>query len=257
MNILQEITQRNRVSLQERKSKIPFATLSLRAEELPAPQSFTDVFNSPGIHVIAELKSASPSKGVIRESLQIPQLARSLEASGATALSVLTEPFFFSGSLHNLELASQSCTLPLLRKDFIFDPYQVAEAKLCGASAILLIAAMLSMEEFRALSEYAHRLGLKVLGEAHTEQELEIVQTADLIGINARNLRDFSTSLTGSAALIAKADLGKPVIAESAVKTAEDIRFLQAAGAKGFLIGETLMRAPSPAEKLKELLSCF
>ena len=255
-DILHEIVERNRPALEERKRDLPFAELAARIADAPARPKFAEAFRGPGIHVIAELKKASPSKGMIRENLDVPVLAKQLEGAGAAALSVLTEPFYFRGGLENLRRAAATVSLPLLRKDFIFDPYQILEAKVCGASAVLLIAAMLKADEFRRLLDFAHETGLDVLGEAHTEAELELAATADLAGVNARDLKTFSTSLESSAALIAKLkNSGMPVVAESAVRTAEDIRMLHEAGASGFLIGETLMRAADPGAKLKELLA--
>ena len=256
MNILHEIVERNRPLLAERKARVSLAALEAGLKNVPARPGFAAAFAGAGVHVIAELKSASPSRGVIREPLAVKELAGSLAAAGAAALSVLTEPLYFHGSLENLQLAASAVPLPLLRKDFIVDPYQIAEAKACGASAVLLIAALLDKAAFAELANYAHALGLDVLGEVHTEAEIETVAPADLIGVNARDLRDFSTSLERSAALIATLHTEKPVIAESAVRTGEEMRRLRAAGASGFLIGETLMRAPDPGEKLKELLSC-
>ena len=254
MNILLEIVEKNRPALEARKRQVPAAELEKRLPELPARPDFAAAFSGPGMHVIAELKKASPSKGLIREKLDVPSLASALEKAGAAALSVLTEPFYFRGSLDNLRLAAQSCGLPLLRKDFIFDPYQILEAKCAGASAVLLIGAMLDPAAFRELAGYAHRLNLRVLGEVHCEEELAIVEDADLLGVNARDLRTFSTSLEHSAKLIRLAAGAKPVIAESAVKSREDMQMLVAAGASGFLIGETLMRAAEPGEKLREMI---
>ena len=255
--ILEQIVERNRPALEQRKLAVPFRELEAAAADVPVRPGFAEAFRGPGVHVIAELKKASPSKGVIRESLDVPFLAKRLEAAGAAALSVLTEPFYFQGSLDNLRSAAGAVGLPLLRKDFIFDPYQILEAKLNGASAVLLIAAMLNADEFRRLLEFAHSVGLDVLGEAHTEEELELAVTADLAGVNARDLRTFSTSLERSAALIAKLKgCGKPVVAESAVRNRDDIRMLQDAGASGFLIGETLMRGDDPGVELGRLLQC-
>jgi len=255
-DILHEIVERNRPALEERKRKLPFAELAAMAADAPARPKFAEAFRGPGIHVIAELKKASPSKGLIRENLDVPALAKQLEDAGAAALSVLTEPFYFRGGLENLRKAAGTVSLPLLRKDFIFDPYQILEAKANGASAVLLIAAMLDADTFRRLLDFAHENGLDVLGEAHTESELELASAADLAGVNARDLKTFSTSLESSAALIAKLkSSGKPVIAESAVRNRDDIRMLQETGAAGFLIGETLMRAATPGDKLKELLA--
>ena len=256
-NILNEIVEQNRPALELKKQDMPFERLAAVAADAPKRASFTDAFRGPGIHVIAELKKASPSKGLIRENLDVPMLAKSLKDAGAAALSVLTEPFYFRGGLDNLRIASETVSIPLLRKDFIFDTYQILEAKANGASAILLIAAMLNADEFKRLLDFAHQNGLAVLGEAHTESELEVASAADLVGVNARDLKTFSTSLERSAELIATLkSCGKPVIAESAVRTHEDILMLQSSGASGFLIGETLMRAADPGAKLKELLQC-
>jgi len=253
--ILEQIVARNRPALEERKRALPAAELAAMAADAPERPGFADAFRGPGIHVIAELKKASPSKGVIRETLDVPYLAKRLEDAGAAALSVLTEPFYFQGSLDNLRNAARTVRLPLLRKDFIFDPYQILEAKASGASAVLLIAAMLEADEFRRLLDFAHGNGLDVLGEAHTESELELAASADLAGVNARDLRTFSTSLERSAGLIAMLkDCGKPVVAESAVRNREDVLMLQAAGASGFLIGETLMRGDDPGAELGRLL---
>ena len=256
-SILNEIVEKNREALELKKQYVPFQDMAAKAAEAPERASFTDAFRGPGIHVIAELKKASPSKGLIRENLDVPVLAESLKDAGAAALSVLTEPFFFKGGLENLRLTSESVSIPLLRKDFIFDPYQILEAKASGASAVLLIVAMLKPDEFKRLLDFAHLCGLAVLGEAHTEDELALAASADLIGVNARDLKTFSTSLERSAGLIAMLKgCGKPVVAESAVRIHMDILMLQNAGATGFLIGETLMRAADPGAKLKELLQC-
>ncbi len=256
-NILDEIVAQNREVLELKKKGMPFKMIASLAADAPERASFTDAFRGPGIHVIAELKKASPSKGMIREDLDVPVLAKSLLDAGAAALSVLTEQFFFLGGLKNLRAAAKTVAIPLLRKDFIFDEYQILEAKANGASAILLIAAMLNADEFKRLLDFAHQYGLTVLGEAHTESELETASSADLVGVNARDLKTFSTSLERSAELIAKLKgCGKPIIAESAVRTHKDIVMLQNAGATGFLIGESLMRAADPGAKLKELLTC-
>ena len=256
-DILNEIVERNRPALELKKQDLPFDRLAALAAEAPERASFVEAFRGSGIHVIAELKKASPSKGLIRENLDVPVLAKTLKDAGAAALSVLTEPFYFKGGLENLRLAAETVSLPLLRKDFIFDPYQILEAKASGASAVLLIAAMLNADEFRRLLEFAHQCGLAVLGEAHTKSELELAASADLVGVNARDLKTFSTSLERSAELIVQLkSCEKPVVAESAVRTHEDINMLHGAGATGFLIGETLMRAADPGAKLKELLPC-
>ena len=254
MNILSEIVAKLRPRLEERKRTLHRDTLEALAANAPKRAPFAAAFRTPGLHVIAELKKASPSKGLIREHLDVQTLAAELAQNGATALSVLTEPNYFLGSEANLSLAAKTVAIPLLRKDFIFDEYQILEAKLLGASCVLLIAAMLSPERFKELLDFAHSMGLAVLGEAHTEAELAIAVQADLVGVNARNLKSFETSLETSAALIAKIPSTSIAIAESAIRNADDIHTLQASGARGFLIGETLMRAEQPGQALKELL---
>ena len=255
MNILSEIVEKLRPRLEERKRILHPDTLTRLAENAPSRPAFAQAFHAPGLHIIAELKKASPSKGVIRQTLDVPTLAAELAENGATALSVLTEPNYFLGDEQNLALAAKAVRIPLLRKDFIFDEYQVLEAKALGASCILLIAAMLTDGRFRALLAFAHSLGLDVLGEAHTEDELERVSQADLIGVNARNLKTFGTSLELASSLIRKVPSGRIAIAESAVQSRADMEMLADAGARGFLIGENLMRAEHPGLRLKELLS--
>ena len=256
MNILAEIVEKLKPRLEERKRVLPMDVLAEHAAQAPARPKFTDAFRGDGLRIIAELKKASPSKGLIRNNLDVRSLATELAANGAAALSVLTEPNYFLGSEENLSMAAQSVSIPLLRKDFIFDEYQILEAKALGASCVLLIAAMLPAERFLQLLEYAHFQGLDVLGEAHSEEELKTAVTADLVGVNARDLRTFGTSLERSAELIRTIPEDCIAIAESAVRSRADMEMLPAAGAKGFLIGETLMRAEHPGLKLKELLQC-
>ena len=256
MNILAEIVEKLKPRLEERKRALPLETLAERAAQAPARPKFADAFRGDGMHIIAELKKASPSKGLIRNDLDVKSLSAELAANGAAALSVLTEPNYFLGSEENLAIAAKTVSIPLLRKDFIFDEYQILEAKALGASCVLLIAAMLPAERFHQLLEYAHAQGLDVLGEAHSEEELKTAVTADLVGVNARDLRTFGTSLERSAALIRTIPKDRVAIAESAVRNRADMDMMTAAGAKGFLIGETLMRAEHPGLKLKELLQC-
>ncbi len=258
-DILKEIVERNRPLLEARKDALPQEELRERALQAPKRTSFAEAFREHGglPRIIAELKAASPSRGVIRETLAVEALAPELAASGACALSVLTEPLYFHGSLQNLRLAAQNTALPLLRKDFLVDEYQLLEAKAAGASAVLLIAALLPPSRFQELLEQAHALGLEVLGEAHCVEELETAGQADLLGVNARDLKTFRTSLEHSARVLRLAKERfpeKPLIAESAVQTPEDLSFLANAGADGFLVGERLMRAASPGAALKELL---
>ena len=213
-----------------------------------------------GAAVIAELKKASPSRGVIRESLPVAQLARELEQAGAVALSVLTEPEFFQGSLANLAEASKSTRLPCLCKDFILDPFHILQARAHGADAVLLIAAALSQSEMQDLHQAARKLDLDALCEVHNEAELEraIVAGCDLIGVNSRDLRTFQVD-RGNLLHLAKKLPQKDVVrvAESGISSAAEMRELAGAGYQAFLIGESLMRAPSPGVALRELLAAF
>ena len=247
-HILDTIVARLRPEVERQKRLHP-----LDAADLPPIPSFRGAF--PG--VIAELKQASPSKGLIRADFQPVPLALELEAAGAAALSVLTEPNYFLGSLEYLTAVTDRVKLPVLRKEFIFDPYQILEARRSGAAAVLLIAALLPQAELLRLAEYALRLGMDVLGEAHNAEEVArlLDSPVTLIGVNARDLRTFATDLGGVAELLKPIPPERLPIAESAITSAADLRRLREAGAQGFLIGETLMRAPSPGAKLRELLA--
>jgi indole-3-glycerol phosphate synthase len=205
--------------------------------------------------VIAEVKKASPSKGVLREHFVPAEIAHSYERGGAACLSVLTDVRFFQGSAAYLQEARAACKLPVLRKDFIVDTYQIVEARAMGADAILLIAAALTTPQMRELEAFAHSFGLAVLVEVHDEQELEEALTlkTPLIGINNRNLRTFETDLAVSEYLLPKAPRTATVISESGMKEAEDIARLYASGARGFLIGETLMRSDDPTATIASL----
>ena len=209
--------------------------------------------------VIAELKKASPSKGLIRPNFDVLQLAVELEQSGAACLSVLTDEQFFQGSLRNLELASQSVHIPCLRKDFIVDEYQILEARAHRADAILLIVAALDQDQLVALYRHAKDLGLDALVEVHDSAELDRALAAgcDLIGVNNRNLHTFEVSLNTSVELAPRIPADVVKVAESGIDSAADISRLRDSGFEAFLIGERLMRAPHPGDTLRELLgSC-
>jgi indole-3-glycerol phosphate synthase len=209
-----------------------------------------------GPAVIAELKKASPSRGLIRPDFDVAALAKELADGGAAALSVLTEEHFFQGSLHNLEVASQSCDLPCLRKDFVVDEFQLLEARAHRADAILLIAAALSDLELRELATQAHALELDVLCEVHTAEELDRVFDlgCDAVGVNNRDLRTFAVRLDVSLDLASRLPPGAVHVSESGIERAEDLTRLRAAGFHAFLIGESLMRQPDPGRALGTLL---
>jgi len=259
MPILDDIITRTREDLESSRLRLPEERLRKLALEVKPPYDFAAALRpQPGgpPRIIAEMKKASPSKGLIRADFGVVSLARELAQHGAAALSVLTEPRFFKGSPDYLRAAVANVTIPVLRKDFIIDLYQVYEARAWGASAILLIAAALDPAEFAALHRLARDLGLAVLAEVHDREELKWVldSGAEIIGVNSRDLRTFETSFEAARALIAEIPSGRIAVAESAIRTADDIRRLRDAGASAFLIGEVLMRAPKPGEKLKELL---
>jgi indole-3-glycerol phosphate synthase len=209
-----------------------------------------------GVAIIAELKKASPSKGLIRSEFDVRALSTELELAGAAALSVLTDEEFFQGSLENLELASATTNLPCLRKDFIVDEFQLLEARAFRADAVLLIVAALSQTDLESLARRAREFNLDVLCEVHDEDELKgaIDAGCDLIGVNSRDLRSFRVDLATAFRLAESLPQNAVAVAESGIQHADDIAKLRAAGYHAFLIGESLMRAERPADALKELL---
>jgi len=210
-----------------------------------------------GPAIIAELKKASPSKGLIRPEFDVPSLAKSLERGGASCLSVLTEEKFFQGSLHNLESASAATGIPCLCKDFIVDEFQILEARAHRADAILLIAAALNDRELRRFNDSAHGLELDVLCEVHTADELDRVSGlgCDAYGVNSRDLKTFEVRLEVSLELASKLPKGAVHVAESGIRFADDLNVLRAAGFHAFLIGESLMRQVDPGDALRRLLA--
>lgn len=254
--ILDEIIRRVRVELIRRRRDWPAEALRSRSLFDAPRRGFRHALQAPGRRIIAEVKRASPSQGLIRAAFDPITLAESLAASGACALSVLTEEHFFQGSLGYLEDIRARVSLPLLRKDFVVDGYQLLEARSFGADAVLLIAAVLDRARLRELYEEAVLLGLDVLVEVHREEELRwaLDAGATLIGINNRDLRTFEVSLETSARLAPLVPRDVTVVCESGIAGAEDIRRLEALGVRCFLVGEALMRCADPGAKLRELL---
>ena len=209
---------------------------------------------TPGF--IAEIKKASPSKGVIREDFDPVAIAKDYAANGAACLSVLTDEQYFQGADAYLRSVRQSVGIPIIRKDFTIDPYQILEARLMGADCILLIASALSAQQLSDLYTTAHDLGLDVLIEVHDQQELEtaLALEPNLIGINNRNLKTFETSLDTTLNLLPHIPKGVTVVTESGIRGKEDVQHMVAAGVYCFLVGEALMRQPSPGGALAELL---
>lgn len=224
---------------------------------VPLPRGFIRALvDAPGVAVIAEAKKASPSKGVIQPDFDPVRIARNYQAGGAQCLSVLTDVDFFQGSLAYIPQVRGAVELPVLRKDFIIDPLQIDEAHAVGADAILLIVAILDREQLRDFRLQAESLGMDVLVEVHDERELEDALTAGsrLIGINNRNLNDFSVSLETTFRLLPKIPREIPVVSESGIATAADMQRLKVAGVKAALIGESLMRAGRQDQLLREFL---
>ncbi len=231
-----------------------------RSAQAHIPRGFRRALQTKGesgIAVIAELKKASPSRGLIREHFVPETLAAELEAAGASALSVLTDEQFFHGSLENLRAASASAKLPCLRKDFIVDEFQLLEARANSADAVLLVVAALTPKELAALARRAAELDLDVLCEIHNEEELRIASDAgcNLIGVNNRDLKTFKVDLNTALRLAAFIPKEVVSIAESGIHTGADISRLRAAGFRAFLIGESLMKAEQPGEALRKLLA--
>jgi indole-3-glycerol phosphate synthase len=260
---LDTILRATRASVAASKTRVSTAELERQAG-LHQPRGWAAALRPrarSGPAIIAEIKKASPSKGVIREDLDVAWLAQRYASGGATALSVLTDEPYFQGSLHNLELASSAVALPCLRKDFMVDEYQIVQARAHCADAILLIAAALTSDEMKRFSQSAHALALDVLVEVHTAAELDRVldvlgeDGADAIGVNNRDLKTFEVRLDTSLALIERIPATVVRVTESGISTAEDLSRLRSAGFDAFLIGESLMRQPDPGQALGALLA--
>jgi len=260
---LATILASTRATLAASKADVPVRDLERRAQE-HHPRGWAAALGrqaASGPAIIAEIKKASPSKGLIRAAFDPAWLARRYRNGGAAALSVLTDEPYFQGSLRNLELASSAAPLPCLRKDFIVDEYQIVEARAHRADAVLLIAAALSGAELKYLAQAARSLSLDVLVEVHTASELDLVldalgeSGADAIGVNNRDLRTFEVSPQISLALVERIPANVVRVTESGISTPDDITRLRHAGFDAFLIGESLMRQPDPGVALSELLA--
>lgn len=256
--VLDKIVAATRARVEESKHRADLRVLDQQAEQ-HAPRGFRRALQAKsreGIAVIAELKKASPSKGLIRPEFHAAELAQDLESAGAAALSVLTDEEFFHGSLRNLREASAAAAIPCLRKDFIVDAFQLVEARANCADAVLLIVAALTEAELVGLSRGARVQGLDVLCEVHDAEELQRALDAgcDLIGVNTRDLRYFTVDLERAFALAPKFPEGVVRVAESGIHSAEDIARLRGVGYHAFLIGESLMRPSSPGVALRELI---
>ena len=258
-DILVKILNRKLEEIVERNNKVSARELSQRAEEQPATRGFVNAMlhkvQAGQAAVIAEIKKASPSKGVMRANFQPDEIAKSYARGGAACLSVLTDTDFFQGADAYLQQARAACDLPVIRKDFIIDPYQVFEARVIGADCILLIVAALDDAQMRELSDLANHLGMDVLIEVHDEQELEraLAIPNKLIGINNRNLRTFETSLDTTLLMLDKIPQDRLIVTESGIHAPEHVKLMQDHKVNAFLVGEAFMVADDPGTKLKEL----
>ncbi len=257
--ILDEILQHKRGEVNDQRQTVPLAMLQDRIAQRAKPCGFGAALrqqSAVGTAIIAEVKKGSPSKGIIRADFDPCDIARRYQAGGATCLSVLTDQRFFMGSLAYLEAIAEIVSLPLLRKDFVVDSYQIYEARAAGADAVLLIAAALSQDALTELVAVATDLNLDVLLEVHNEEELEraLRLPVELIGINNRDLKTFHTDLAVTERLLPLIPADRLVVSESGLRCRADIRRLQQAGAGAFLIGESLMREADFEKKLQELL---
>jgi len=260
-DVLERILARKAEEITERRRRVSLADLEARLGEVGATRGFVGaidaVIGDGRAAVIAEVKKASPSKGVIRPDFDPAGIAAQYEAGGAACLSVLTDEDFFQGSDAALQAASAACALPVLRKDFTIDVYQVAEARALGADAILLIVAALDDARLRELAEAAVHYGLDVLVEVHDRAELEraLALPTRLLGINNRNLRDFSTTLDTTLSLLDAVPSDRRVVTESAIHAREDVRRMRDAGVSAFLVGEAFMREADPGRALATLFA--
>jgi len=255
---LERIVEAKKEEIRIKKTGSQRRALEEMISSLPLPRNVMgSISRHPPIAVIAEIKRASPSLGMINENIDILQLAREYEKEGTSVISILTEPHFFKGDLSYLNLVKKATSLPILQKDFILDPFQIYEGRASDADAILLIAALLDREQLKDFVGLASSLHMTPLVEIHDEGDLQKISALDLplIGVNNRDLRTFEVDLNTTLRLRKEIPSTTKVISESGIKNSEDVRLLEEAGVHGILVGEILMRSPDPASKIKELLS--
>ena len=257
MTRLDQILETTRASVAERKKETPITALEERVSGSRPDRRFAEALARPGMSLIAEHKRRSPSAGAIREDLDLLAVTSAYEAGGAAALSILTEETWFGGSLDDLRAVRASTELPILRKDFTVDRYQLLEAAGAGADAVLLIVAALDRGELVELEAQAHGLGLDVLIEVHDADELEVAleMESPLIGVNNRNLKDFTVDVERTFELLPGVPAGKTVISESGIQQPEQLERLDRVGVDAVLVGETLMRSADLESAVRDLLS--
>jgi len=252
---LKEIIDYKIIELEEQKKSLKLEEILDQLDDNYQTRNFLQALSGEGVSLIAEVKKASPSAGDINTDVNIVDQAKKYESAGANAISVLTDKKFFKGDLDFLQKIKNSVSIPVLRKDFIFDPYQVYQSKLAGADAILLIATILTDTGLKQLLDLSHELGMTCLVEAHNQADLykALESGAKIIGINARDLKTFEINLQNVIDLAGGVPPNKILIAESGIKSKDDVVRLNQAGAKGILVGTTLMQAENLSEKIKEL----
>ena len=255
--MIEELVASARAGAERRRAEMPLEELERRLDERPEQRPFGEALVSPGLSVIAEFKRQSPSAGEIRAGATPAEIAAGYEKAGAGAISMLTDEPHFGGSLEDLREARAACALPVLQKDFTVDRYQLYEAAVAGADAVLLIVAALDSEQLARLHDEARELDLDVIVEVHKEAELETALTVDaeVIGINNRNLDDFTVDVQTTFELITDVPAGKTVVSESGVADRSTLEELGRVGVDAVLIGEALMRAEDPGAKLRELIA--
>ncbi len=258
--ILDEIIANKKGELDRLKADSPvkglIQGLKMRIKQLPPTRDFIKALKGKGIKIIAEVKKSSPSKGIIRKDFKPVEIARTYEANGAAAISVLTEEKYFHGHIHYLKDIKAAVSIPVLRKDFIFDEYQIYESRAAGADAILLIAGILEKGEIDSFLDTSHHLGMSCIVETHDEEELEKVLStnAKIIGINNRDLKTFKTDIKTTLNLAAKVSKDRVVVSESGINSYHDVDMLKRKGIHVFLVGEAIMREGDMGKKLKELM---
>jgi len=260
-DILNKILATKAIEVAAAKAKLSISQVQKMASEQAPARDFIATIRAKiaagNAAVIAEIKKASPSKGVIRADFKPAEIAKSYEAGGAACLSVLTDIEYFQGSAEFLKQARAACNLPVLRKDFMIDPYQVYEARAMGADCILLIAAALTLPKMQALESVAHSLGMAVLVEVHNGEELDLALQLEtpLLGINNRNLRTFDVTLQTTLDLLARIPQGKIVVTESGIFTADDVKLMRENNVHTFLVGEAFMRQDDPGLELSKVFA--